>query len=173
MRASGKDSVKTLDIIRDLGVDVKMLTGDSFSTAKNIASQLGLGTKVATMAMIHEAKTEKSIHTIIEDTQCIAEIYPEDKFSIVKTLQSAGHFVGMTGDGVNDAPALAQAEVGIAVENASELVRATPSGRSRCPPRPDTIPAWRLENAFSIWSHTWGAVYASKSAHSPRSAMIG
>ena len=122
-----KDASKTLEIIHDLGVDVKMLTGDTFSTAKNIASQLGLGTKVATMAMIHEAKTEKSIHTIIEDTQCIAEIYPEDKFGIVKTLQSAGHFVGMTGDGVNDAPALAQAEVGIAVENASDIAKESAS----------------------------------------------
>ena len=121
------DAPKTLEVIHDLGVDVKMLTGDSFSTAKNIANQLGLGTKVVTMAMIHEAKTEKSIHTIIEDINCIAEIYPEDKFSIVKTLQSAGHFVGMTGDGVNDAPALAQAEVGIAVENASDIAKESAS----------------------------------------------
>jgi H+-transporting ATPase len=118
-----KDARKTVDIIHDLGIDVKILTGDSLLTAKNIANQLGLGTKVATMAMINEDKTEKSVHTIIEDIQCIAEIFPEDKFSIVKTLQSAGHFVGMTGDGVNDAPALAQAEVGIAVENAADIAK--------------------------------------------------
>ncbi|MEJ2126961.1 MAG: HAD-IC family P-type ATPase, partial [Candidatus Bathyarchaeota archaeon] len=118
-----KDAPKTLEVIHDLGVEVKMLTGDSLLTAKNIASQLGLGTKVATMAMINNDESEKSFHSIIEDTHCIAEIYPEDKFSIVKTLQGAGHFVGMTGDGVNDAPALAQAEVGIAVENASDIAK--------------------------------------------------
>ena len=118
-----EDASNTLDMIRDLGVKVKMLTGDSFSTAKKIASQIGLGKKVATMSMIHQAKTEKTISSIIEDTNCIAEIYPEDKFNIVKSLQSAGHFVGMTGDGVNDAPALSQAEVGIAVENASDIAK--------------------------------------------------
>jgi H+-transporting ATPase len=118
-----KDAPKTLEVIHDLGVEVKMLTGDSLLTAKNIASQLGLGTKVATMAMINNDESEKSFHSIIEGTHCIAEIYPEDKFSIVKTLQGAGHFVGMTGDGVNDAPALAQAEVGIAVENASDIAK--------------------------------------------------
>ena len=122
-----EDAVSTLDTIRDLGVNVKMLTGDSFSTAKNIASQIGLGKKVATMSMIYETKTEKTISSIIEETQCIAEIYPEDKFNIVKTLQNAGHFVGMTGDGVNDAPALSQAEVGIAVENASDIAKESAS----------------------------------------------
>ena len=61
--------------------------------------------------------------SVIEDSHGIAQIYPEDKFSIVKTLQRIGHVVGMTGDGVNDAPALGQAEVGIAVKNATDIAK--------------------------------------------------
>jgi H+-transporting ATPase len=119
-----EDSRKILDEIRDLGVDVKMLTGDSLPIAKNIAEQVGLGKNVTTMSKIQEAETKAAhIDSVIEDSHGIAQIYPEDKFSIVKTLQRIGHVVGMTGDGVNDAPALAQAEVGIAVKNATDIAK--------------------------------------------------
>jgi H+-transporting ATPase len=119
-----EDSREILDQIRDLGVDVKMLTGDSFPIAKNIAQQIGLGKNITTMSKIQEAETKaKPIDSVIEDSHGIAQIYPEDKFSIVKTLQRIGHVVGMTGDGVNDAPALAQAEVGIAVKNATDIAK--------------------------------------------------
>jgi H+-transporting ATPase len=119
-----EDSRKILDQIRDLGVDVKMLTGDSLPIAKNIAQQIGLGKNITTMSKIQEAETKaKPIDSVIEDSHGIAQIYPEDKFSIVKTLQRIGHVVGMTGDGVNDAPALAQAEVGIAVKNATDIAK--------------------------------------------------
>ncbi len=119
-----EDSREILDQIRDLGVDVKMLTGDSLPIAKNIAQQVGLGKNVTTMSKIQEAETKATpIDSVIEDSHGIAQIYPEDKFSIVKTLQRIGHVVGMTGDGVNDAPALAQAEVGIAVKNATDIAK--------------------------------------------------
>ncbi len=119
-----EDSREILDQIRDLGVDVKMLTGDSLPIAKNIAQQIGLGKNITTMSKIQEAETKaKPIDSVIEDSHGIAQIYPEDKFSIVKTLQRIGHVVGMTGDGVNDAPALAQAEVGIAVKNATDIAK--------------------------------------------------
>ena len=76
------------------------------------------------MSKIQEDETKATpIDSTIEDTHGIAQIYPEDKFSIVKTLQRIGHIVGMTGDGVNDAPALAQAEVGIAVKNATDIAK--------------------------------------------------
>ena len=76
------------------------------------------------MSKIQEAETKATpIDSVIEDSHGIAQIYPEDKFSIVKTLQRIGHVVGMTGDGVNDAPALAQAEVGIAVKNATDIAK--------------------------------------------------
>jgi H+-transporting ATPase len=119
-----EDSREILDQIRGLGVEVKMLTGDSLPIAKNIALQVGLGKTVTTMSKIQEAETKAiPIDSTIEDSHGIAQIYPEDKFSIVKTLQRIGHVVGMTGDGVNDAPALAQAEVGIAVNNATDIAK--------------------------------------------------
>jgi len=119
-----EDSREIIDQIRELGVDVKMLTGDSLPIAKNIAQQVGLGDKVTTMSKIQEAEAKpKPIDSTIEENDGIAQIYPEDKFTIVKTLQRIGHVVGMTGDGVNDAPALAQAEVGIAVKNATDIAK--------------------------------------------------
>ena len=119
-----EDSREIIDQIRELGVDVKMLTGDSLPIAKNIAQQVGLGKNVTSMSKIQEAETKAAhIDSVIEDSHGIAQIYPEDKFSIVKTLQRIGHVVGMTGDGVNDAPALAQAEVGIAVKNATDIAK--------------------------------------------------
>jgi len=118
------DSRSILDQIRGLGIDVKMLTGDSLPIAKNIAGQIGLGKNVTTMSRIQEDETKPTpLDSTIEDTHGIAQIYPEDKFSIVKTLQRIGHVVGMTGDGVNDAPALGQAEVGIAVKNATDIAK--------------------------------------------------
>ena len=90
-----------------------MLTGDSLPIAKNIAQHIGLGDKINTMPKTKET----SLGSAIEDSDGIAEIYPEDKYTIVKTLQNSGHIIGMTGDGINDAPALKQAEVGIAVVN--------------------------------------------------------
>jgi H+-transporting ATPase len=119
-----EDSREALDQIRDLGVGVKMLTGDSIQVAKNIAQQIGLGKNVTTMERLQEAESKATLHnSMIEDIQGIAQVYPEDKFSIVKTLQDGQHVVGMTGDGVNDAPALAQAEVGIAVKNATDIAK--------------------------------------------------
>ena len=119
-----EDSREILDQIRRLGVEVKMLTGDSLPIAKNIAQQIGLGNNVTMMSKIQEAETKAApLGSVIENSNGIAQIYPEDKFSIVKTLQRIGHVVGMTGDGVNDAPALAQAEVGIAVKNATDIAK--------------------------------------------------
>ncbi len=112
-----ESSHQTVNQIRDLGVSVKMLTGDSLPIAKNIAQHIGLGDKISTMPK------ETSLGSAIEDSDGIAEIYPEDKYTIVKTLQSSGHIIGMTGDGINDAPALKQAEVGIAVANATDIAK--------------------------------------------------
>ena len=119
-----EDSREILDQIRELGVEVKMLTGDSLPIAKNIAQQIGLGKNVTTMSKIQEDESKpQPLDSTIENTHGIAQIYPEDKFTIVRTLQRIGHVVGMTGDGVNDAPALAQAEVGIAVKNATDIAK--------------------------------------------------
>jgi len=118
------DARETLEQVRVLGISVKMLTGDSRPIARNIAQQVGLGDAVITKTDIEEAEIqERDIGSMIEESSSIAEIYPEDKFTIVKALQERGHVVGMTGDGVNDAPALQQAEVGIAVKNATDIAK--------------------------------------------------
>lgn len=119
-----EDAVGALNKIRELGVSIKMLTGDALPIARNIAQQIGLSGKVSTMSKIDEEEAQaKPVDSTIEESSGIAQIYPEDKFTIVKTLQRIGHVVGMTGDGVNDAPALGQAEVGIAVKNATDIAK--------------------------------------------------
>ena len=118
------DARETLDRVRDLGISVKMLTGDSKPIALNIAQKVGLGDVVITKKNVEDAEIQvKDIGSMIEESGSVAEIYPEDKFTIVKALQDKGHVVGMTGDGVNDAPALGQAEVGIAVKNATDIAK--------------------------------------------------
>jgi H+-transporting ATPase len=119
-----EDSRGALDRIRDLGISVKMLTGDALPIARNIAHQVGLGDKMIRMSKIEEMQNQReTLDSTVEDSDGIAEIYPEDKFTIVKALQDRGHVVGMTGDGINDAPALGQAEVGIAVKNAMDIAK--------------------------------------------------
>lgn len=123
-----EDAHETLDQIRDLGVSVKMLTGDAFPIARNIAHQIGLGDKIARMSNLEKIENQREIlDPTVEESDGIAEIYPEDKFTIVKALQDRGHVVGMTGDGINDAPALGQAEVGIAVKNATDIAKESAS----------------------------------------------
>ena len=94
-----------------------MLTGDSVLIAKETARAIGLGDRAEKATDLGK---EADIVKRVEDSDVFAEVYPEDKYLIVKGLQKGGHIVGMTGDGVNDAPALKQAEVGIAVTNATD-----------------------------------------------------
>jgi H+-transporting ATPase len=99
-----------------------MLTGDALPIAKEVAKELGLGNAITRTSDLKKS-TEDKISKLVEESDGFAEIYPEDKFLIVKSLQKGRHIVGMTGDGVNDAPALRQAEVGIAVSNATDVAK--------------------------------------------------
>jgi H+-transporting ATPase len=121
------DSSRLIAKLRDLGVSVKMLTGDALPIAREMASQVGLGDKIATIMNLRESVKEGKQLEQVEASNGFAEIYPEDKYIIVKSLQSTGHIVGMTGDGVNDAPALRQAEVGIAVSSATDVAKQSSS----------------------------------------------
>jgi len=117
------DSAKLIDELRSLGISVKMLTGDALPIAKEVAEQVGLGQDIESMARFKQAAEKDNGLRMAEGSDGFAEVYPEDKHLVVRTLQAAGHVVGMTGDGVNDAPALKQAEVGIATSNAADVAK--------------------------------------------------
>jgi len=120
------DSKNMIMEARLLGLKPIMLTGDSISIAREIAVQVGIGNKILRFADIKSLSRDEQVRSI-EESDGFAEIYPEDKYNIVKLLQSKGHMVGMTGDGVNDAPALKQAEMGIAVSNSADVAKASAS----------------------------------------------
>jgi H+-transporting ATPase len=123
------DSKQLVQELRDLGVPVKMLTGDALPIAQQIARDVGLGENVSRTADLHAQFKQNPGRAaeIAEGSDGFAEIYPEGKYEVVKSLQALGHVVGMTGDGVNDAPALKQAEVGIAVSSATDVAKGAAS----------------------------------------------
>jgi len=122
------DSRDLIDELRALGVVVKMLTGDALAVAREVARELGLGEVVdAARLRLADGAAAADAAQLVERSGGFAEVFPEDKYNVVKSLQAADHVVGMTGDGVNDAPALRQAEVGIAVSNATDVAKGAAS----------------------------------------------
>jgi H+-transporting ATPase len=122
------DAGQLISSLRDLGVSVKMLTGDALAVASEIAKGVGLHTirRAADLKSGSSHAREKA-GDVLAGSDGFAEVYPEDKFIVVQQLQAAGHVTGMTGDGVNDAPALRQAEVGIAVSSATDVAKGAAS----------------------------------------------
>ena len=120
-----EDSRTTLDTAKQMGVRVKMVTGDQVAIAKEIASQVGLGTDILDASLFSKGEHHSagSSNDAIEDSDGFAQVFPEHKYHIVDVLQKRGHIVGMTGDGVNDAPALKKADAGIAVSGATDAAR--------------------------------------------------
>jgi H+-transporting ATPase len=112
-----------------MGVSVKMVTGDQLAIARETAKQLGMGTNILDASSLQDKKQQdhEQSSQAIEKADGYAQVFPEDKFHIIEVLQHRGHFVGMTGDGVNDAPALKQADCGIAVSGATDAARAAAS----------------------------------------------
>ena len=118
-----RDDSKTLiQDLHDLGVRVIMITGDGLATARAVAARVGIGGRA-----VEPEDLEKESAAEVLQSDVFAGVYPEDKFHIVQALQRSGMVTGMTGDGVNDAPALKQAEVGIAVANATDVAKAAAS----------------------------------------------
>jgi H+-transporting ATPase len=119
------DSRETIETARHMGVRVKMVTGDQIAIAREIARQLGLGTNILEASAFQEAAyhEEAQLADTIEKADGFAEVFPEHKYHIVDVLQQRGHIVGMTGDGVNDAPALKKADAGVAVSGATDAAR--------------------------------------------------
>ena len=126
-----EDSAQVIQDARQHGIEVKMVTGDNLAIARETSRQLGLKTNVlrADEVFSVSAKQDSSprLDERIEQADGFAQVYPEHKYEIVRALQRRGHLVGMTGDGVNDAPALKQAEVGIAVSGATNAAQAAAS----------------------------------------------
>ena len=122
------DSAKLIARLKELGVRVKMLTGDAAPVARQIASEVGLKS-IVTMKDVGPAGNSDANALIecLKQNDGIAEVFPEDKYKVIKALQEAGSIVGMTGDGVNDSPALQAAEVGIAVHGATDAARGAAS----------------------------------------------
>src|SRR5665648_584197 len=120
------DAKTTIATARDMGVTVKMVTGDALAIAKETAAKVGLGTDILDAAGLGDVKKEENATTgrSIEAADGFAQVFPEHKYHIVDVLQQRGHIVGMTGDGVNDAPALKKADCGIAVSGATDAARA-------------------------------------------------
>jgi H+-transporting ATPase len=118
------DSAKTVATAERMGLDVRMVTGDHTAIAREIAGKLGLGTNIVSAHEVFPQGASEGEVARIEAADGYAEVFPEHKFKIVRALQRAGHIVGMTGDGVNDAPPLKQADVGIAVSGATDAARA-------------------------------------------------
>ncbi len=118
------DSASTIAQVKDLGVDLKMVTGDNLAIAKQVARMVGLRDTIRVAAELDAHEGASQDDDGLEDSAGFAEVFPEHKFEIVSRLQQRGHIVGMTGDGVNDAPALRKADAGIAVSGATDAARA-------------------------------------------------
>ncbi|GAB5354511.1 hypothetical protein AAMO2058_000124700 [Amorphochlora amoebiformis] len=132
------DTKRTIERALEMGVQVKMITGDHTAIAIETARRLGMGCTIHSVHQLHQAPRTTDAYPVeaaggvvlnnhddmILAADGFAEVLPEDKYKIVEVLQYSGQIVGMTGDGVNDAPALKKAEIGIAVEGATDAARA-------------------------------------------------
>ena len=121
-----EDSSETIKTAQSMGIDVKMVTGDHIAIAKEISKQVNLGTNIILPENFVDEPDRKA-KKAVEETDGFAEVFPEHKYHIVELFQEKGHIVGMTGDGVNDAPALKKANVGIAVAGATDAAKSAAS----------------------------------------------
>jgi H+-transporting ATPase len=124
-----EEAKATIAAARQMGVNVKMVTGDQVAIAQETARKLGLGANILDASGFGATKHHEmaQLADLIEKADGFAQVFPEHKFHIVDVLQKGGHIVGMTGDGVNDAPALKKADCGIAVSGATDAARAAAS----------------------------------------------
>ena len=123
------DAKETIANAMQMGVKIKMVTGDQIAIARETSKELGLGRNILDANALGDTKKKETpqVTEEIEKADGFAQVFPEHKFHIVDVLQSCGHIVGMTGDGVNDAPALKKADCGIAVSGATDAARAAAS----------------------------------------------
>ncbi len=120
------DAKETIATAEQMGVKIKMVTGDALAIAQETAKKLGMGANILDASGLGDSKHPETAEAsaAIENADGFAQVFPEHKFHIVDVLQRRGHIVGMTGDGVNDAPALKKADCGVAVSGATDAARA-------------------------------------------------
>jgi H+-transporting ATPase len=120
------DAKATIATALAMGVKIKMVTGDALAIARETAKKLDMGSDILDAGSLGDVKKQETaaVAESIEKADGFAQVFPEHKFHIVDVLQKLGHMVGMTGDGVNDAPALKKADCGIAVSDATDAARA-------------------------------------------------
>jgi H+-transporting ATPase len=123
------DAKETIATAAKMGVKIKMVTGDALAIAREMAKTLGMGANILDGGQLGDSKTDETAEVAkeIEDADGFAQVFPEHKFHIVDVMQKHDHVVGMTGDGVNDAPALKKADCGFAVSGATDAARAAAS----------------------------------------------
>lgn len=123
------DAASTIASAVKMGIKIKMVTGDAIAIAQETAKKLGLGTNILDASALGDSKQQETaaVTQSIEQADGFAQVFPEHKFHIIDVLQKHHHIVGMTGDGVNDAPALKKADCGIAVSGATDAARAAAS----------------------------------------------
>jgi len=117
-----EDSAETIKTAQEMGVNVKMVTGDHIAIAKQISQEVNLGTNILPASAFMDKADDES-KDLVEKADGFAQVFPEHKYRIVQLLQEKDHIVGMTGDGVNDAPALKKADAGIAVAGATDAAK--------------------------------------------------
>ena len=117
-----EDSAFTIKTAQAMGVEVKMVTGDHLAIAQEVSGEVNLGAEIVLPEDFIE-ESDRKAKKIVEESDGFAQVFPEHKYHIVELLQDAGHIVGMTGDGVNDAPALKKADVGIAVSGSTDAAK--------------------------------------------------
>ncbi len=149
------DSRPLVEELRKLGIRVIMLTGDTAITARTIAKRLDIGDRVCERAELLELSKTDAGKRSLADYDVFGGIYPEDKYNIVNAMQDAGYIVGMTGDGVNDSPALKAAEVGIAVAGATDVAKAAASVVLTDPGLSDIVAAIKTSREIFQRMATW------------------
>ncbi len=137
------DSAALVAGLKELGVRVLMVTGDNLATACAVAKQVGIGNRAATADILEHLDAGRAL-----DHDIYARVFPEHKIKLVQLLQTAGHVVGMTGDGVNDAPALKQADVGVAVASATDVARAAAGVVLTAPGLVDALSAVKISRCI-------------------------
>ncbi len=124
-----EDAKTTIASAAKMGIQIKMVTGDALAIAQETAKKLDMGTNILDAGSLGDSEKQETtaVSDSIENADGFAQVFPEHKFHIIDVLQKHGHIVGMTGDGVNDAPALKKADCGIAVSGATDAARAAAS----------------------------------------------